>query len=321
MNAVLGLDTSCYTSSVALACGNDVYAQRRKLLVVEKGGRGLQQSQGVFQHVQNMPGLMEELMAEAIDARVTAVCASTRPRDREDSYMPVFTVGEGHGRALAAALCVPFIQTSHQQGHVRAAMVGAGLAQGEFIGLHLSGGTTEIFRCDDHLAVELLGGTSDLNAGQLIDRVGVALGLMFPAGKEMDELALAGESKQSVPTSLKDMACSLSGAEAQTMRMIEKKDKRPEDIAAEVFSFVARTVAKLIERAVKEAGIHQVLLAGGVASSRAIRAMLPERLNKLGCKVKLHWARPELSGDNAVGAALIGYDRIMGVNRYERDDH
>ena len=123
MDAVLGLDTSCYTTSVALAGEAGLIGQARRLLTVEAGERGLQQSQAVFQHVNRLGELTERLMREHPDVRICAVCASTRPRDVEGSYMPVFTVGEGFARSVAAALNVPFFATSHQQGHIRAALV------------------------------------------------------------------------------------------------------------------------------------------------------------------------------------------------------
>lgn len=87
--------------------------------------------------------------------------------------MPVFRAGEGQARAAAALLRVPFYPVSHQEGHVRAAMVDAGIDGGKpFLALHLSGGTTEILLCENG-RLTLLGGSLDLHAGQLVDRTGV----------------------------------------------------------------------------------------------------------------------------------------------------
>ena len=85
--------------------------------------------------------------------------------------MPVFKAGESHARAAASLLRVPFFSVSHQEGHIRAARVDSGLDGGEFLALHLSGGTTELL-CVRDGALSLLGGSTDLHAGQLVDRVG-----------------------------------------------------------------------------------------------------------------------------------------------------
>jgi hypothetical protein len=145
MSTAIGFDTSCYTTSVALARDGQIIASRRRLLTVEQGERGLMQSEGVFQHETRLPELIEQLMQEAGVQKIDAVGASTRPRPVDGSYMPVFTVGEGYGRSLAAVLGVPFIATSHQEGHIRAAMVDTALTYGEeILAVHLSGGTTEV---------------------------------------------------------------------------------------------------------------------------------------------------------------------------------
>lgn len=305
MDAVLGLDTSCYTTSAALAWDGAVIGQKRRLLTVEAGERGLQQSQAVFQHVTRLPGLIEALLAEHPDVTIRAVCASTRPRNAEGSYMPVFTVGEGHGRALAAALRVPFFATSHQQGHVRAALVDSGLLSQEFLALHLSGGTTELLHVQNG-RLTLLGGSSDLHAGQFVDRVGVALGLGFPCGPALEELARKGQARSILPIWVRGMECSFSGSESAAQRLIVSGELSAEDMAAEVYSCIARTLAKLFENARQATHQKRVLLSGGVASSLLLRELLPARLHRLKSPMKLFWGRPEYSGDNACGVALLG---------------
>ncbi len=316
MAAVLGIDTSCYTTSCALADERGLIGQQRRLLTVELGGRGLMQSEGVFQHVGRLPALVERLLAEAGHPAISAVCASTRPRPVEGSYMPVFTVGEGFARSIASALNAPFYATSHQEGHIRAAMVGTALAPGDsFLALHLSGGTTEIVRVKDG-RIGLVGGSNDLHAGQFIDRVGVRLGLPFPAGPELEKLARRGEARARLPIWVRGSECSFSGSESAAQRMIDAGDLSPEDMAAEVFSCVARSIAKALWNAAQAVGEKKLLLAGGVASSSLLREILPGRLRRLGADVELNWGRPELSGDNAGGVALIGYGKWMEETKH-----
>ena len=301
----LGIDTSCYTTSVALASVGRVVHSKRRLLSVPVGEKGLRQADGVFQHVKALPDLLEDILAECPEAEIGSVCVSSRPRDSEDSYMPVFFAGTSFARSVASAMRVPVYYTSHQQGHLKAAMMDSGLPQGRFIALHLSGGTTQTLLTDESLKVTDLGGSSDLNAGQLVDRTGVSMGLPFPSGKYLEELALKGESKSIIPVSENDLTCSFSGAENCVKRMLDAGAKK-EDVAMEVYSFLARSVTRLILSACRKTDVKHALLAGGVASSGLLRALLEKRVSKLEHGIKLYWGRPELSGDNACGVALIG---------------
>lgn len=312
MNIIVGMDTSCYTTScAAVTTDGNVLASCRKLLPVRQGQRGLRQSEAVFAHVRQLPVLMEELGTLIRGHHIAAVCASARPRDAEDSYMPVFTVGEAQGRALAAMLGVPFFFSTHQRGHLEAAKIDSGIREGGYLAFHLSGGTTELLAMQgDQLT--LLGGTMDLHAGQLVDRCGVAMGLPFPSGPSLEAMAVQGEAQARIPVSMaeQDFACHFSGAEARVMQWIQAGTMKQADIAAEVYDVLARTIARMILAGQKKTALSQVLIAGGVASSTLFRQLVTERIHK---KSDLHvcFGKPEYSGDNAVGAAMIGRNRYM----------
>lgn len=305
---VIGLDTSCYTTSVAaVTVEGQVLASCRKLLPVKEGERGLRQSEAVFIHVRQLPERLEELAAYTRGHEIVAVCASRQPRDEEESYMPVFQVGDAQARGLAAMLGVPCFASTHQRGHVAAAMVDSGVAEGDLLAVHLSGGTTELLslRGDE---LTLLGGTLDLHAGQFVDRVGVALGLPFPAGPHLEKLAVAGRSEAKLPANMadQDLHCHFSGAETQVQRWIKQGAMPKEDIAREVYDLLARTVSRMILAGGRDTGIRQVLIAGGVASSQMFRQLVTERIHKKDKGFRVCFGKPEYSGDNAVGAALIG---------------
>lgn len=316
MRAVLGIDTSCYTTSAALVSEEgELLACARRLLSVAEGERGLQQSQGLFQHVKNLPQMIERVMTCAPEAEICAVSASVRPRPAEESYMPVFRAGESQARAAAALLRVPFYPVSHQEGHVRAAMVDSGIEPDvPFLALHLSGGTTEVLLARG-MELTLLGGSLDLHAGQLIDRTGVRMGLAFPAGPSLEQLAMRATPKGRIGVAIKGCSCNMAGAENKAARWLEKNEMSREQIAAEVFDFLSRSVERMIEAACDQTRCAQALLAGGVASSTLFRAMLAGRAEKRGLRCGLHFARPELSGDNAVGVALLGADALRRGGR------
>ena len=307
----LGLDTSCYTTSAALCVPGKCPRQERRLLPVAAGERGLRQSEAVFAHVRQISDVLLPLL-ESTPEPVSCVCASASPRDGEDSYMPVFQVGVSHGKAIAAALNVPFYTTTHQRGHIAAAKYGTGLESERFIALHLSGGTTDVLLMDGD-EIHPIGTPVDLHAGQLVDRIGVALGLPFPCGPYLEELALQGESSNRVPVSMEGLNCHLSGAEAQLMRMIAAGEPK-ENVAAEVYSVLCRTVHRLLMAAAESVSVKDLLVAGGVASSALLRRMLLERNEKRRTGLNFFFGRPEFSGDNAVGVALIGIQKEIEIH-------
>lgn len=289
----LGIDTSCYTTSVAIVSDDgEIVADKRQLLSVAEGKRGLRQSEGVFQHMKNLPVLIEEI--KDFLPEVKAVAVSAKPRNKEDSYMPVFLAGTSFARAVAASLDVPLIFTDHQSGHIMAASKSAGFVpEKEFIAIHISGGTTELLNVNGENA-EIIGKTLDIPAGQLVDRIGVMCGLGFPCGKEMDEKKL--ETMMKLPVSVTKSDINFSGAEIQAERLF--KSGLP---AGEIFTAVFRCIASSLEKAVKNARDYHILPVGGVSSNTVIREHLIKTFGE-----KVHFAHPKHMTDNAVGVAYIG---------------
>lgn len=311
-DCVIGFDTSCYTTSAAcVSLEGRVLGSCRKLLPVALGQRGLRQSEGVFNHVRQMPQVVKELFRTVGSVSIKAVGVSVAPRDGDDSYMPVFSVGDAHGRALAAALGVPCFASTHQRGHVRAARVDSGLPEGPFLALHLSGGTTELMVFEGEV-LRLLGGTLDLHAGQLVDRIGVRLGLPFPAGPHLEALALKGEARALLPVAMAEggLKCHFSGAEAQLTRGLAAGTLTPANAAREVYDLLGRTVARMLAAGKAATGLNCALVAGGVASSPLFRRVLEQRMAKLDRELQIYFGRPEYSGDNAVGPALLALEKL-----------
>jgi len=321
MDVAIGFDTSCYTTSVAAVdAGGRVVASERTLLPVPSGQRGLRQSEAVFAHIRQVPPLARRVREQTSGAAVCAVAASAAPRDARDSYMPVFLVGAGHAQTLASLMDVPCYLVSHQQGHIAAGELCNPPMPQRFAALHLSGGTTELLLCEGEKLTKL-GGSLDLHAGQLIDRVGVKMGLPFPAGPELEKLAAAaGPAKALLPASLErgDLDCHLSGAETQCERWIQRGTHPNAKIAAEVFDLLARTVARMIAAACAQADVSQALAVGGVASSALWRELTRARLAKLNGGAELRFGRPEYSGDNAAGVAWLGMKRFLASGGQSR---
>jgi N6-L-threonylcarbamoyladenine synthase len=329
MELFLGIDTSCYTTSLAVVDGEgNLLFEARRLLVTPKGGRGLAQNEAVFQHINNLPELFTQIFSMMAADQLKGIAASVRPRPVEGSYMPVFRVARSYGKSLSAILGVPFFGTSHQEGHLSAGLWSAqGPKENEFLAVHLSGGTTELLRVTSVsgsgvFGIDLLGGTTDLHAGQFVDRVGVALGLAFPAGPQLEQLAGEEQSGDphsnsvSIPSSVKGYEVSFSGPETHALRLIEKNTPKYL-VARAVENCIAASLEKVIRKAVTDTVINEVLVVGGVSANKFIREKLSARLHQKSVGARLYFASPGLSSDNAVGTALIGRQRLRTKNRWK----
>ena len=312
---ILGLDTSNYRTSVALISEKrEILMNFRELLPVQAGERGLRQNEAVFAHIRQLEKAAE-ILRRTDKGSIAAVAASISPRDGADSYMPVFMAGASFGRMTAAALEVPFIETTHQKGHLAAARAGTELENSEeYLALHLSGGTTDLLEVRRDTVLPI-GGSLDLHAGQLVDRTGVAMGLSFPAGPELEQLAVSGHSHGILGCSMdnEDLFCHFSGPESQAQRMIREGILSREEIACEVFDLMSRTVSRMLIAGYRKTGMQKALVTGGIASSRLFRKMLAERMNGKREVPKVVFGQPEMSGDNAVGVALIGLKSVIDV--------
>jgi N6-L-threonylcarbamoyladenine synthase len=306
----LGVDTSAYTTSICCICEEGIVFERRTMLSVPLGSRGLRQSEALFQHVKNLPALTNELFREIEGKRVCAVAVSASPTADEGSYMPVFLAGKLAACSISDALGVPLYETTHQAGHVRAAMFGNEERlpkDGSFLAMHISGGTTDLLLVEAERGsigrIEKQGGSSDLHAGQFVDRVGVKTGLSFPSGPGLEKLAEKAVKRDvRLPSSVKDLNCSFSGQESAAQRLLQQGAPK-EEVAYAVYDCMARTFSKMLLRAMERYGCETALLSGGVSSSALLEKLLTERMEK-----KLLFAGCGLSADNAAGAALLAGD-------------
>lgn len=307
----VGIDTSAYTTSIGVVDGaGQVVLDKRQILKVPLGSKGLRQSDAVFAHIKNVCAMLEKQNILQ-GSSVAAVCVSAKPRPDEDSYMPVFLVGKMLGEAISAFTGADYIELTHQHGHIAAAMCGKHLEFEEFLALHISGGTTELLRVSKqgNLIGEIrrLGGTLDISAGQLIDRIGVKLGLAFPSGPYVEQIAERSQNKLPVKTSVKGMNCNLSGLENLLEGYI-KGGEAPEDVCMCTQRCVGKTLGKLVQHAVEQTGLQHILVFGGVASNEFITQYLSGELKG---KIHLHFALAQYASDNSLGLALQAREHYL----------
>ena len=305
----LGIDTSNYTTSMAVFDVDtlEIIANLKAPLDVKSGERGLRQSDALFAHVKNLPEISERVREYYNYESLAAVGVSAYPRDAEGSYMPCFLAGRAAAYTLASG-GAPIFEFSHQAGHVAAALWHSGrreLMSREFIALHVSGGTTELLYVKpsgNSFDISLIGGTLDINAGQLIDRVGVMMGLKFPCGPALEVLASEFVKSGSKCTltqrvSVTGDGVNLSGAENKARAALDSAHSHGE-VAQFVLEFVAKSLDALTRIAKEKHGDMPVLYAGGVMSNAYIKDYLARRHDAA-------FAPPEYSSDNAAGIAVL----------------
>lgn len=299
----IGFDTSNYTTSVAVFDGEHMLNKRR-LLTVKSGERGLRQSDAVFQHTVNMPSLISEISVDKNNIRAVAV--SSRPRNIDGSYMPCFLVGINNAVSVSKFSSAPLYKTSHQVGHILAGLYSIqrlDLINEPFVAFHISGGTTEALLVepdnDEIITAKIIAQSSDLKAGQAIDRAGVMMGLPFPCGKELDRLSLLSDKEYKIKPSMNGLDCSLSGVENKAKKLFENGESK-EDISKFVLTYVANAIDEMTQRIIDAHGNIPIMFVGGVMSNTLIR-------NQITKKYNAYFAEPDLSCDNACGIAIYAY--------------
>ncbi len=317
----VGFDTSNYTTSAA-ACTTDergeitVIANCKCPLPVAEGARGLRQSDAVFAHVKNLPTVIRDLRSilEEGNYQIAAVGVSATPRDAADSYMPCFLTGIIAAESFAAGSGTEVRRFSHQSGHIMAALYSSGaLSEGklltdDFLAFHVSGGTTEAVVAhprEGGFDVEIKGYGADLHAGQVIDRVGVMMGLDFPCGKALEELAVQNNKPlPQIKTSVKEGICHLSGLENQAAALW-KQTADPALVAAYTLTTIGKSLRKMTDQfQAKRAETGDkplpVVYAGGVMSNKFIRPILTK-----GAGWRVYFSEPAFSADNAAGVSIL----------------
>ena len=304
----IGIDTSNYTTSIAFYDGFQGVNESR-LLPVRQGELGLRQSDAVFAHIKSLPELSGRLFSHLQGAKISAIAVSTRPRAVEGSYMPCFMVGYSHAKMLSDAFRVPLIEVSHQQGHVAAAAWSAGqmeLLDTPHLGWHLSGGTTELLLIEPegkNVKCTRIGGTTDISAGQLIDRTGQLLKLPFPSGKHLDALSNEAQGREVFKVKCPGLEFSLSGVQNKVQQFYQSCNDSAET-AAYALRCVAIAVFQATQNAMKMYPGLPVIFSGGVASNSMLRQVL-EPLDPV-------FAQPQFSTDNAMGVAILAHRLMEG---------
>ena len=302
---ILGIDTSNYTTSLAVMTREgELLANIKRPLPVKAGERGLRQSDAVFAHIKNLPSAFEEANEYISGRTLIAVGVSEKPRNVQGSYMPCFLSGVSAATAAAASASVPLYRFSHQCGHIMAAIYSSGnlgLLDSDFVAFHISGGTTEMLSVHpdgNAFKADLIGGTKDLNAGQIIDRIGVKMGFGFPCGPEIERHALAFSGEIPKKKISRDgLFVNLSGLENMALRLYSDTEDRGL-VSKFTLGYICNAITEMSDEYLKLKGKTHFVYAGGVMSNSIIKKHLSERF-------ECSFAEPAMSADNAVGISYL----------------
>lgn len=227
-------------------------------------------------------------------------------------------VGVSFAKSMALSLDIPLIEVHHMMAHVLAHFAEAPRPSFPFLCLTVSGGHTQIVRVNSHLEMEVIGKTIDDAAGEAFDKTGKIMGLDYPAGPIIDQLASKGEAKFKFPEpKIPGLDFSFSGLKTAILYFLKKELKTNPNFLKEEMNHIcasvqARIVSILLnklEKAVKETGIKTVAIAGGVSANSGLRNSLQEKGLKEGWETFI--PRFEYCTDNAAMIGVTAYYKYL----------
>ncbi|MDD2494565.1 MAG: hypothetical protein PHE29_05155 [Tissierellia bacterium] len=307
-NYILGIDTSAYTTSIAIVDEDtgEIKINLKKILSVPKGQKGLRQQEAVFQHLNNFQELFSSIDLDL--SHVSIVSVSSRPRRIEGSYMPVFTVGKNYGEVIAKTLNCSFVEYSHQENHISASLIdNYKEISNNILAIHISGGTTEFLKAEKSnigYNTEIVGGSKDITFGQLIDRIGTYMAFSFPCGVHMEEYIkdYSNFDKITLPSVSKSTYINLSGIENYYKNLIDKNKYNKQSLIYSLFEYVAQCIINIISLLKMNLDFKTIIITGGVAANSIIRNMV---ISKFSFEYNIIFPSRDNSSDNAVGLAYL----------------
>ena len=234
-------------------------------------------------------------------------------------------VGSSFAKSMAIALQIPLIAVNHMQAHILAHFIdetGFDKPTFPFLALTISGGHTQIVKVNDYFDMEIIGETTDDAVGEAFDKSAKILGLPYPGGPLVDKFAQQGNPKAFAFTKPKvpNLDFSFSGLKTAILYFIQKQvaqnpnfiEENKADICASIQHTIIEILMDKLKLAVKETGIMQIAIGGGVSANSGIRATLKEAQAKYGWKTYI--PKFEYTTDNAAMIGIVGYQKYLIEN-------
>ncbi len=311
---ILGIETSCDETGVAIYHSQRGLVHHLLYSQIEMHSEygGVVPELASRDHIRKLIPLIKQLLHESkltkIDITVIAYTAGP-------GLMGALLVGAATAQSLAFAWQIPAVAVHHMEGHLLAPMLEENPPEFPFVALLISGGHTLLVKVESIGNYELLGESLDDAAGEAFDKTAKLLGLNYPGGVKLSELAKSGQVRFRFPQPMTDrpgLDFSFSGLKTfalNTFQKCEKTDQDKADIALAFQNAVAETLAIKCRRALQQTDLKTLVVAGGVSANTQIRTTLMAMIEKENGQI--FFPRPEFCTDNGAMIAYAGYQRFL----------
>lgn len=316
---ILAIESSCDDTAAAVLCNDKVLSNVVANQLVHTQYGGVVPELASRAHQQNIVPVIDAALRKANikKEQLSAIAFTQGP-----GLMGSLLVGSSFAKSMALALGIPLISVNHMHAHILAHFIdeeGYDKPEFPFLALTISGGHTQIVKVSDFFEMEIIGETTDDAVGEAFDKSAKILGLPYPGGPLVDKYAQSGNPKAFLFTKPKvpGLDFSFSGLKTAILYFIQKnKSKNPDfvdeninDICASIQHTIIQILMDKIKLAVKETGIKQVAIGGGVSANSGIRKTLKEAETKYGWKTFI--PKFEYTTDNAAMIGIVGYRKYL----------
>ena len=318
---ILSIESSCDDTSAAVLCNDKVLSNVVANQEIHHEYGGVVPELASRAHQQNIVPVVEMAVKKSGVAKedLNAISFTRGP-----GLMGSLLVGTSFAKSLALGLNIPLIDVNHMQAHVLAHFIDEGqeIPEFPFLAMTISGGHTQIIKVSGFNQLEVLGETIDDAVGEAFDKSGKILGLGYPSGPEIDKRAQLGDPQRfkfSKPK-VDGLNFSFSGLKTGILYFVQKEMKANpnfisenlNDICASIQHTIIEILMDKLKKAVKETGVNQVAIGGGVSANSGIRKALQRAEQNWGWKTFI--PKFEYTTDNAAMIGIVGYFKYLDKN-------
>ena len=316
---ILAIESSCDDTAAAVLLNDKLLSNIVATQDIHQKYGGVVPELASRAHQQNIVPVIHQAIAEAnIDKKdITAIAFTRGP-----GLMGSLLVGTSFAKSLAMGLNVPLIEVNHMQAHILAHFIDEenySKPEFPFLALTISGGHTQIVKVSDYFEMQVLGQAIDDAVGEAFDKSAKILGMPYPGGPLIDKYAQNGNPKAFKFTKPKvaGLDFSFSGLKTAVLYFIQKQvkenpsfiEENRDDICASIQYTIVEILMDKLKLAVKQTGINQIAIGGGVSANSGIRKALKEAENKYGWKTFV--PKFEYTTDNAAMIGIVGYYKYL----------
>ncbi|MGB7785355.1 MAG: tRNA (adenosine(37)-N6)-threonylcarbamoyltransferase complex transferase subunit TsaD [Salinimicrobium sp.] len=316
---ILGIESSCDDTAAAVLHNGKILSNVVATQEVHKKYGGVVPELASRAHQQNIVPVIHEALDRAgiKKEQLTAIAFTRGP-----GLMGSLLVGTSFAKSLSLGLGIPLLDVNHMQAHILAHFIeeeGFNKPDFPFLALTISGGHTQIVKVSDYFKMEVIGQTLDDAVGEAFDKSAKILGLPYPGGPLIDRYAKEGDPRafEFPKPKVGDLNFSFSGLKTSILYFIQKQlkedpqfiEKNLIDICASIQYTIIQILMSKLKKAVKQTGIKQIAIGGGVSANSGIRQTLREAEEKYQWKTFI--PKFEYTTDNAAMIAIAGHYKYL----------